>query len=237
MRLGDTEEAKSRAAALGMTSAHQERPPWAAKGHGRDIYLSTLADLKLSEPHNIDDTESLIETLFEQAKKEGRTARMVDMRLMQSLLHLRNANMSKAVRRMTQAVNLATTDHIIRPFFDRTAELAPLIEDTRPSTWGFPREAERAFFAAICERVPISDPRLKERLVSGNLASEPREALTKRQMELLLLIEAGLSNQQIADRLDLSLSTVKGHIQGLFGKLDVPSRSSAIAKARILDLI
>jgi len=43
-------------------------------------------------------------------------------------------------------------------------------------------------------------------------------------------VEKGQSNQQIADRLDISLFTVKNHLRHIFAKLDVVTRAQAVAK-------
>jgi NarL family two-component system response regulator LiaR len=61
--------------------------------------------------------------------------------------------------------------------------------------------------------------------------------LSKRELEVLSLLAQGLSNQEIAEKLFVSLSTVKTHIQNLFEKLDVKRRTQAIEKARSLNLI
>jgi predicted ATPase/DNA-binding NarL/FixJ family response regulator len=61
--------------------------------------------------------------------------------------------------------------------------------------------------------------------------------LTPRELEILVLICRGLSNQQIADRLVVGVSTVKKHINGLYGKLAVASRSQAILRAQELELV
>ena len=64
-----------------------------------------------------------------------------------------------------------------------------------------------------------------------------RLGLSKRELEVLELIAAGLSNQDIALRLFLSLNTVKTHSSRLFEKLDVKSRTQAVEKAKRLSLI
>jgi len=53
------------------------------------------------------------------------------------------------------------------------------------------------------------------------------EELTAREVEVLRLLAMGLSNKQIAERLVLSPHTVSGHIQSIFGKLGLNSRSAA----------
>jgi two-component system, NarL family, response regulator LiaR len=60
---------------------------------------------------------------------------------------------------------------------------------------------------------------------------QPSYDLTEREMEVLNLVVQGQSNQQIADNLVISLATVKAHISKILSKLDVSSRSEAIAYA------
>ena len=62
-------------------------------------------------------------------------------------------------------------------------------------------------------------------------------AISPRELEVLELIAKGLSNQQIADTLFLSLSTIKTHIANLFFKLDVTRRTQAVERAKKLSLI
>jgi two-component system, NarL family, response regulator LiaR len=61
--------------------------------------------------------------------------------------------------------------------------------------------------------------------------------LSKRELEILSLLAQGHSNQEIAAKLFVSLSTVKTHIQNLFEKLDVKRRIQAVEKAKRLNLI
>jgi ATP/maltotriose-dependent transcriptional regulator MalT len=56
--------------------------------------------------------------------------------------------------------------------------------------------------------------------------------LTKRELEVIKLIGEGASNEEIAKKLFISVSTVKSHILNLFGKLQVKSRSKAIVEAK-----
>jgi ATP/maltotriose-dependent transcriptional regulator MalT len=64
-----------------------------------------------------------------------------------------------------------------------------------------------------------------------------RLGLSGREQEVLQLIAEGLSNQEIADRLFVSLNTVKTHCSRIFEKLDVRRRTQAIEKSKKLRLI
>ena len=61
--------------------------------------------------------------------------------------------------------------------------------------------------------------------------------ISKRELEVLALISEGLSNQEIAERLFVSLNTVKTHSSRLFEKMEVKSRTQAVEKAKRLNFI
>ncbi len=63
------------------------------------------------------------------------------------------------------------------------------------------------------------------------------EPLTAREVEVLRLIAGGMRNQEIADQLFISLSTVKRHIANAYGKLDASHRTEAVARANELNLL
>lgn len=64
-----------------------------------------------------------------------------------------------------------------------------------------------------------------------------RTGISNREFEVLELLAAGLSNQDIADRLFVSMSTVKTHVSSVLAKLDASRRTEAIAKAKELRII
>ncbi len=90
------------------------------------------------------------------------------------------------------------------------------------------------------------NPRLVDQLLAysrgkdlaSTAAAQPLlEPLSERELEVLALIIEGLSNAEIAQQLYIALGTVKRHINNIYGKLDVGSRTQAIAKARNLELL
>lgn len=85
------------------------------------------------------------------------------------------------------------------------------------------------------KQVPIA-ARSGEAFTIDNLQVETL-GLSKRELEVLQLMSQGLSNQEIADRLFVSLNTVKTHSSNLFIKLDVRRRTQAVQKGKDLRLI
>ena len=82
-------------------------------------------------------------------------------------------------------------------------------------------------------------PKIKKETVPKeiDLVQVDKLGISKREYEILQLINDGLSNQQIADKLFLSENTVKKHISNLFIKLDVQRRTEAIKKAKEMNII
>jgi len=61
--------------------------------------------------------------------------------------------------------------------------------------------------------------------------------ISQREQEILRMLSAGLSNREITERYSISTSTVKTHIENIFRKLGVNTRTQAIAQAQMLDLV
>lgn len=70
-----------------------------------------------------------------------------------------------------------------------------------------------------------------------NLKAFEKLNLSKREIEVLVLIAEGLSNQEIAEKLFVSLNTIKTHCSKLFEKMDVKRRTQAVGMAKRLNII
>ena len=98
-------------------------------------------------------------------------------------------------------------------------------------------DAERMMGLARVQGIP-SRPDVRARLAGRPQAAQTLiEPLTERELEVLGLIAAGYSNAEIAQELFIALGTVKRHINNMYGKLEVGSRTQAIARARELGLL
>ncbi|HEX5806989.1 MAG TPA: LuxR C-terminal-related transcriptional regulator [Macromonas sp.] len=181
--------------------------------------------------------EHAIEQALRGAKAANCVSRQVVLLLAAAQVAHQSGQAPVAIRQITRAISLAAPRQLVRPFNDHTATLAAVVADTRPNAWGFATDQERQFFAERCRTLSFSEVGLHERMAV--LQDEPFLAskLTARELELLRFIEAGLSNKQIADRLEVAVTTVKWHLQNLFAKLSVSNRSAALARARSLNLL
>jgi LuxR family maltose regulon positive regulatory protein len=146
---------------------------------------------------------------------------------------------ASAVRALERALALAEPEGYARLFLDEGPPMAALLGRLiAASPRGRRDEATRASVAYARRLRAAFAP-------SGAAAAPPRradasglpEALTGRELAVLRLIADGLANPEIAARLFVSVSTVKWHINAIFGKLAVASRTQAVARARALGLL
>jgi len=83
---------------------------------------------------------------------------------------------------------------------------------------------------------PTGEPALASARQTSARSSMPAVSLTRREQEVLRLLAAGASNQDIAHTLVISLDTVKKHVSNLLGKLGASNRTQAISQARARSL-
>jgi NarL family two-component system response regulator LiaR len=83
---------------------------------------------------------------------------------------------------------------------------------------------------------PEVTTKMMKRMRGGNQSS-PHEQLTERELEVLLHITKGKTNQEIADELFIALKTVKTHVSNLLSKLEVQDRTQAVIYAFKHDLV
>jgi LuxR family maltose regulon positive regulatory protein len=163
------------------------------------------------------------------AEADGRMGHVIEVLALRALLYQAHGDAGPARDDLRRALTLAEPEGYVHLFVSEGEPLRLLIDDFRLT-------------------IDESLPSLK-RYVDSLLAAFPREVLivnrqlpidnllTGRELEVLRLIAAGLTYQEIAARLVVSLNTVRFHVKGIYSKLGVEKRVAAIEKARALGLL
>lgn len=128
---------------------------------------------------------------------------------------------------LREALNMAEPLGHIRTFADHGPSLATLLSRVR-SSGGVSRSYVDRLIAA-CGAAPPSE--------TASLVAERASPLSQRELEVLRHIQDGLSNREIAEALFVTVGTVKRHTNSIYSKLDVGSRTQALARARTLNLL
>ncbi len=137
----------------------------------------------------------------------------------------------RAVELLVEALALSEPGGFIRIFVDEGAPMARLLYEALSQ--GVHPDYVRHLLAAF----PASgrEQAAPSRAVAAAIGLA--EPLSSRELEVLDLIAAGLTNQQVAARLYVSLHTVKSHARNIYAKLGVSSRTQAAATGRVLGLL
>jgi LuxR family maltose regulon positive regulatory protein len=158
--------------------------------------------------------------------------------VLQAVAHHTHGENEKAVQVLGEALALAEPGGFIRIFVDEGIPMTRLLSEA--AAHGIMPDYIGKLLAAFDAEAQQSKDKsyLPPALPEGHRDGEPLiEPLSQRELEVLHLIAQGLSNREISERLFLALNTVKGHNQKIFNKLQVQSRTEAIARARELGLL
>lgn len=134
----------------------------------------------------------------------------------------------EALSLLGEAFAIAKPEGYIRSFVDWGMSLTPLLRKA------ISRGIEPEYSRKLLDIIEAEERQRKIR--KGELTTPPASVLSEREMEVLRFMAEGLTNQQIADRLFISLYTVKAHVRHILDKLDAQGRSQAITRARDLKL-
>jgi LuxR family transcriptional regulator, maltose regulon positive regulatory protein len=184
----------------------------------------TLAQLELLAHEQPAKALVWIDKLTREAPMRYLVRESVALYLLSASIHQRAGEARRALRQFSLALVLAARRGLLSPFDERPGLIAFLFAKFAVRDFGFTHPDEIDLLEQLSERWG---------LVGGASAQQiGGESLTPRERDLLDMLACGLSNQQIADRLALSVTTVKWHCSNLYGKLGVRSRSAAVTRAR-----
>jgi LuxR family maltose regulon positive regulatory protein len=181
-----------------------------------------------------DEALRLLEELRESAEAAGRTGKLIEILTLEALALWEGKKRVQAVDTLMRALALAEPEGHVRTFVDEGAPMGDLLSATLEARQrGYPDAATQIPARYLAKLLAI----LAQESAAPNAGEGLSEPLSERELEVLALIAAGKSNVEITSSLFVSMSTVKTHINNLYRKLGVRSRTQAIARARELNLI
>jgi LuxR family transcriptional regulator, maltose regulon positive regulatory protein len=170
--------------------------------------------------------ESLLARLAQNAEAGGRFGILLQILCLRAPALVACGEPSRALAALARALALATPEGYLRVFIDEGSPMRALLG----------RAQAQGEHAAYARRLLDA---FGDDTSPGGAGAEPKpaEPLTPRELEVLRLLAAGRSNQQIAESLVVAVGTVKRHLNNIFVKLGSSSRLEAVARARELGLL
>ena len=187
---------------------------------------------------SISGTVGLLERLLKAAEKGGRMGSVIEILILQTIAYHAQGDLPAALLPLKHALALAEPQSYIRMFLDEGLSMMQLLREASAREI-MPDYTNKLLTAFESEKQKSDDkPDLPPALPEKHRDGEPLiDPLSQRELKILQLIAQGLSNREIGERLFLALDTIKGHNRKIFDKLQVQSRTEAIARARELGLL
>jgi LuxR family maltose regulon positive regulatory protein len=179
--------------------------------------------LQRGKDEDVQQGIQLAQQILSLAESGQRNANALQALILGALLHSAAADLKTSLNCLERALALAEPEGYIRSFVEEGKPLAALLQRVSPS----------AYVQKILAAFPAADRKGRALPQSDELI----EALTERELDVLGLLSAGLTYAQIAERLVVSLNTVRYHVKGIYGKLGVEKQVQAVERGRALGLI
>lgn len=185
----------------------------------------------LMEKNRSDDAAFLLGRLNEFAEKEKRFNSRLEILCIIALLHYKEKRLTQALMILDSALRLGHAEWYVRTFIDEAQPMAELLTE-------YLREKKAGDDDPILQYAQYLLSQAAKETGRFHPAGETSfEALTNKEYQVLQLINAGHSNEEISRKLGISTRTVKYHNSNLFAKLGVKRRAEAISKAREFGLL
>ena len=187
-------------------------------------YLA-LAMLLIAE-YKLEEALTLLTQLYEMASSQSRIERMIEIKILISAIFHASGEKEKALSSLTESLEFAARDEILMSHLNYLDQINPLLQEI--------------FKNHATGEAKLPGPflnKLKRMIEKRKTSPSVHFNLTMRDREALHLMAENLSNQEIADKLFISLNTVKTRLKNLYVKLEVDSRIKAVEKAKEMRLI
>ena len=164
---------------------------------------------------------NILATLEKNARTDNFQGSLIVIHILQALCKSAAGEKAAAGRYLASAVSLAASGGYRRAFLDEGRAVAEMLGDIR--------HVDPGFVNRLLESFSLDE----ETLPSTAL----HQSLSRMEREILKLLNLGLTNQQVGEKLGITVSTTKWYLTQMFSKLNVRNRTQAIARARQLGLL
>jgi len=195
----------------------------------RELEYLMLARVFIAQ-NRFEQALSLLGRLHQTAQAIGKRQSVLETLMLQAMALSAQGHTEQALIKLEQALAIGEPENYVRIFVDEGPPMSHLLYEA--ATRGIAPDYVRRLLAAF----PAAEPGQADLSKTQAPQSELVEPLSERELEVLQLIAEGLTNQEIAARLFLSLHTVKVHNRNIYGKLGAHNRTQAVAKARALGI-
>lgn len=165
------------------------------------------------------------------AEKGGRLAVWLEIELLQALAYRQQGETRKAFGSLKRILEHARSQNYYRLFLDEGPAMAALLDVFRQTESGANRIFLDRLIQAFAQETISADG------ISPGIDPLPQPKLSRRELQILRLLDEEYSNQQIVSALQIAPGTVKKHLENIYTKLAVHSRNQAIKSARQLKLL
>lgn len=174
---------------------------------------------------------AVLEPFREQVDANNLDDERLNVMVLQAVaLHV-NGEKEAAVSLLGETLALAEPVGFIRMFVDEGPPMGRLLLEA------LQRDVSPDYVRRILAAFPADEPVKTGTLKRQDTDSEWIEPLSERELDVLQLIAEGLTNQEIASRLYLSLNTIKAHTRTIYSKLGVSNRMMAVVRAKALGIL
>jgi LuxR family maltose regulon positive regulatory protein len=208
-------------------------------GHAHTIELMTILWTRVwIAQGNASEAIQTLEQALPQAREAGRWRVVIELLVLQALALAMARQIPQALTALEEALRLAEPEEYTRIFLDEGEPMARLLRMVYRSKEKGSRDYEARLLEGLLPAEEAGPP-ASAQIRSGKSLDQPAliDPLTERELEILRMIAEGHSNQDIAEKLFITLGTVKAHISHIYTKLDVRSRTQALSKADQLHLL
>jgi LuxR family maltose regulon positive regulatory protein len=205
--------------------------------YSREVEYLTLARVLIAQG-KLEGVEDILDRLRQAAEAGQRTGDLIEILIQQALYRNASKEKERALQLIEYALKLAEPEGFVRSFVDEGEPMRLLLihlQSKLKQKLGVTIDDSSLRLLTYTDKLlaAFSHP-----APSGQANLESlTEPISERELEILRLIAAGKTNQEIADMLVIAVSTVKSHINNLYGKLGTNRRTEAILRARELGLL